>query len=237
MKKLLNICIPTFEDETSLKTALERIPRDLWPDIGVVAIILPDKNPAFFESYPLFLRYPKIRFIEGNRKWEYGLAVRKGLGLCREADSEYTACFRAGRNSVSETLVKLVSHMEIYDMDLLQGSRPPKDFATRGFSAWVESTLVGLENRYLDLKLSDMRPGCMVYARKAMRSIPFEKLSMGDAFDIEVLACARELNLRIGELQLPAREWERQNAFAQSVQVLKVLTKYKLGYYRENPKV
>jgi len=74
----------------------------------------------------------------------------------------------------------------------------------------------------------------MVYSRKAMETIPFEKLSASFDFDLEMLVLAKVKGLRIAEVAIPtiyAGEKSHLNPIRYGFDVLAVVKAYRRGHY------
>ncbi len=97
--------------------------------------------------------------------------------------------------------------------------------------------LTWFENRSLGHRLTDPHSGFILYGRRALRSLPFEKLSGYFDFDLEVIACAVARGLKVDELPIPARyagERSHLSPIRYGLKALRMVAKYRLGRYREN---
>ena len=240
---LLGIFIPAYNAAATLPEVLARIPKDLWADIGTVTVIndgSKDDTAAVVER--LLTSYPKLRLhsFESNRG--YGQAVRRGLGFCRESGCEYSVCLHADGQYPPEKLVQFLAHMRRYRVDVLQGSRHLDGTARAGgmprYKLVAGKVLTRMENLCFGLDMTDYHSGFLMYSRKALRSIPFEKLSGYFDFDLEVIASARALGLHVSEVGIPTRyagEKSYLNPILYGFRVLRVMVKYRLGRYHANP--
>ena len=62
-----------------------------------------------------------------------------------------------------------------------------------------------LENIVTGLHLAEYHSGYMLYSRKALEAIPFEKLSNTFHFDGEMLIMAAKRGMRVKEIGIPTR--------------------------------
>lgn len=235
----LGIFIPAYNAAATLPAVIARIPADLWDDIGTVTVIndgSKDDTAKVVEG--LMPVYPKLRLhsFESNRG--YGQAVRRGLGFCRESACEYSVCLHADGQYPPEKLVLFLAHMRRYRVDVLQGSRHKDGTARAGgmprFKIVAGKALTFLENLCFGLDMTDYHSGFLMYSRKALRAIPFERLSGYFDFDLEVIATARALGLHISELPIPTRyagEKSYLNPIWYGLRVLRVMARYRLGKY------
>jgi glycosyltransferase involved in cell wall biosynthesis len=235
----LSIFIPAYNAAATLPEVIERIPKDLWADIGVVTVIDDGStDDTGVTVRDLSRKYPKLRLFSFEKNRGYGQAVRRGLGFCRESDSEYSACLHADGQYPPERLVHFIEYMERNRVDILQGSRHRDGTARRGgmplYKIAAGKALTWMENRCFRLRLTDYHSGFLLYSRRALKTIPFEKLSGYFDFDLEVIASARALGLKVDELGIPTRyagEKSYLNPVKYGLRALRVMAKYRLGRY------
>lgn len=234
-----SVFIPAFNASKTIAEVVERIPKDLWPDIGVVMVVNDgSRDDTETVVAGLSRKYPKVRIHSFDRNRGYGHAVRRGLGFCRESGSEYSVCLHADGQYPPEKLVQFLEYMRRNRVDILQGSRHLQGTARQGgmplYKIAAGKTLTWLENRCFGLAFTDYHSGFMLYSRRALKTIPFEKLSGYFDFDLEVIASARALGLKLAELGIPTRyagEKSHLNPLRYGLRTLRVMAKYRLGYY------
>ncbi len=238
-KPLLSIFIPAYNAAGTLAGVVARIPKDLWTDIGTVTVINDGSTDATESvALGLSLQYPKLGVHSFERNRGYGQAVRRGLGFCRESGSEYSVCLHADGQYPPEDLMRFLAYMRRHRIDILQGSRHKQGTARAGgmpvYKIVAGRILTWMENRCFGLELTDYHSGFLIYSQRALRSIPFERLSGYFDFDLEVIATARALGLRIDELGIPTRyagEKSHLNPIRYGFRTLRVMAKYRLGRY------
>ena len=118
------------------------------------------------------------------------------------------------------------------------GSRMLGGGALRGrmplYKFVANKALTGIENWALGLKLAEHHSGYMLYSRRTMASIPFQKLSNSFDFDLEMIVMARTRDLRIVEIPIPtiyAGEVSHLKPVDYGLRVLRIVREYKLGKY------
>jgi len=98
----------------------------------------------------------------------------------------------------------------------------------------ANKTLTAIENRAFGMKLAEYHSGYMLYSRRALETIPFERLSASFDFDLEMIVLARAKGLRIAEIAIPtiyAGEKSHLNPIRYGCDVLKVAWDYRRGKY------
>jgi glycosyltransferase involved in cell wall biosynthesis len=235
----LGIFIPAYNAAATLPAVIERIPKDLWADIGTVTVIndgSKDDTAAVAEG--LRAKYPKLQVHSFDKNQGYGQAVRRGLGFCRESGCEYSVCLHADGQYPPEKLVQFLAYMRRYRVDVLQGSRHKDGTARAGgmplYKIAAGKALTFLENLCFGLDMTDYHSGFLMYSRKALKTIPFERLSRYFDFDLEVIATARARGLHVSELAIPTRyagEKSYLNPIRYGLRVLRVMARYRMGKY------
>ena len=110
----------------------------------------------------------------------------------------------------------------------LKGGMPLYKFVANKF-------LTAIENWVFGMKLAEYHSGYMLYSRKAISEIPFDKLSAFFDFDLEMIVMARVMGLRIVELPIPtiyAGEVSHLRPIKYGLQVLAVVRRYRQGEYQ-----
>lgn len=234
------IFIPSYEAARTLPSVIERIPDALWDDLATVMVIndgsTDDTNEVVLE---LQQTWPKLRLESQPENRGYGAAVRRGLALSRETGADYVVCLHADGQYPPEKLPEFLPHMEANGVDVLQGSRHKGGTAREGgmpvYKVVAGRILTWLENRTFGLEMTDYHSGFMLYSRRAVEQIPFDTLSTYFDFDLEVIASARALGLRVDELAIPTRyadEESHLNPIWYGLRCLRVMVCYRLGRYR-----
>ena len=158
----------------------------------------------------------------------YALAERAGVGIVLHSDGQYSP----------EKIPDLLAPFDSGTADLVQGSRMLGGGALAGgmpFYKYVANkTLTAVENWAFGMKLAEYHSGYMLYSRKAMETIPFEKLSSSFDFDLEMIVLAKVRGLRIAEIAIPtiyAGEKSHLNPVKYGLDVLSIVRAYRRGKY------
>lgn len=157
-------------------------------------------------------------------------ALREGAdaGVLLHSDGQYSP----------EKIPELLDPLDRDAADLVQGSRMLGGGALRGgmplYKFIANKALTAIENWAFGLKLAEYHSGYMLYSRKTLETIPFEKLSGSFDFDLEMIVLARVKGLRIAEVAIPtiyAGEKSHLRPIQYGLDVLKVVRDYKRGKY------
>lgn len=177
------------------------------------------------------LRHEVNRGYGGTQKTLISYAVNHGadVGIGLHSDGQYSP----------ESIPDLMAPFDEDTADIVQGSRMLGGGALRGnmplYKFVANKSLTAIENWAFGLRLAEYHSGYMLYSRKAMMAVPFQKLSDSFDFDLEMIVMAKVKGLRIREIAIPtiyADEVSHLRPVQYGMRVLKVVRDYKLGRYR-----
>lgn len=158
----------------------------------------------------------------------YAVEHAADLGILLHADGQYSP----------EKIPELLEPFDRDTADLVQGSRLLDGGALRGgmpmYKYIANKALTSVENWAFGLKLAEYHSGYMLYSKKTMTTIPWERLSNSFDFDLEMMVLARVKGLRIAEIAIPtiyAGEKSHLNPVKYGLDVLSVVWNYKRGKY------
>lgn len=158
----------------------------------------------------------------------YALQEGAGVGILLHSDGQYSP----------EKIPELLVPFDHDTADIVQGSRMLGGGALRGgmpFYKFVgNKALTAIENWAFRLNLAEYHSGYMLYSRRALQTIPFERLSQSFDFDLEMIVLARVLGLRIAEIAIPtiyAGEKSHLNPVKYGLDVLSIVWNYNRGRY------
>jgi glycosyltransferase involved in cell wall biosynthesis len=235
----LGVFMPAYEAAKTLNEVLERFTPDLWNRVAHVFIIDDGSHDATSQVAETWgVRQPKVAVIRFAVNRGYGAAVTEGLRQCREAGCHVAACLHADGQYPPECILQAVALLSDKGWDIVQGSRHLPGTARQGgmpqYKIWAGRALVALENACFKIKMTDYHSGFLVYGNRALRGLPFEKLSGYFDFDLEVLATACAKGLKVGEMGIPTRyadEVSHLHPLKYGLRVLGVLARYQRGHY------
>jgi hypothetical protein len=94
-----------------------------------------------------------------------------------------------------------------------------------------------LENATLGLSMTDYHSGYLIYSRRVLADVPFQRLSDSFDFDLEMIAAARARRLAVAEAPVPTHygdEVSHLNPITYGLRVLRVMWNYRRGRYDPN---
>ncbi len=233
------VIIPAYNAALHLRGVIERLVAAAVPNLARIIVVddgSTDDTHAALASLPP-LRYPMDR-VDRSRNGGYGAAMKDGLRRAAALDPDLVACVHADGQYSPEALPGLVSEMRARRLDILQGSRIAGGTALSGgmpvYKYVANAVLNVIENRVLGLNLTDYHGGYMLYGRHSLLTIPFDKLSDGFEFDLEVIASARAHGLSVSEAPIPTHygdETSHLRPVHYGLCVLRVMWNYRRGRY------
>ena len=187
----------------------------------------------------LSARFPSLVALDHGVNKGYGAAEKTLLRYAVEHQADVAILLHSDGQYSPESIPELVAPFDEDTADMVQGSRILGGGALRGrmplYKFIANKTLTAIENLAFGLSLAEYHSGYMLYSRKTMLSIPFEKLSDSFDFDLEMIVMARVKALRIREIAIPtiyADEESHLKPIQYGMRVLKVVRDYRRGKYQ-----
>jgi len=233
------VFVPAYNAEQTLAWVMNRIRKDDFARILRVFVIDDGSSDATARcASELAKLNPKIELFLFRENRGYGAAVRTGIELCKSINPDFCVCLHADGQYPPESIGSFIDFMVKNSVDILQGSRHKGGTALAGnmpfYKYFFGKWLVFLENTVFGLRMTDYHSGFLFYSRRAVSTIPFQRLSSSFDFDLEVIASARARNLTIKELAIPTHygnEKSYLNPVIYGLRVLRVLFRYAMGSY------
>jgi hypothetical protein len=125
------------------------------------------------------------------------------------------------------------------DADVVLGSRMHSvRSAWRGgmplYKVIANVSLTRIENIAYGMRMSEYHSGYMLYSRRALEAIPFERLSDTFHFDGEMLLMAGKCGLVVADMPIPTHYGDEDShlqPIKYGIEVLNVIRKNFVGYY------
>jgi glycosyltransferase involved in cell wall biosynthesis len=233
------VLMPAYNAGATIEKVFARIPEDARARILRYVVVndgSKDDTAAALER--LSRRIPNLVVLTHPVNLGYGeteknllrYALREGadVGILLHSDGQYSP----------EKILELLEPFDGDTADMVQGSRMLGGGALRGgmplYKFVSNKALTAIENWAFGMKLAEYHSGYMLYSRKAMETIPFEKLSASFDFDLEMMVLAKVKGLRIREIAIPtiyAGEKSSLDPIQYGFDVLKIVRDYRRGKY------
>ena len=233
------VLVPAYNAGATVERVFDRIPEQARRRIRRYAAVndgSKDDTAAALER--LAARFPNLTILkhEGNRGYgeaektllRYALAKGAQVGILLHSDGQYSP----------EKIPEILEPFDREAAEMVQGSRMLGGGALRGgmpfYKFVANKILTAIENRAFGMTMAEYHSGYMAYSRKAMETIPWEKLSNSFDFDLEMLVLAHVKGLRIAEVPIPtiyAGEKSHLNPVKYGLDVLSVVRQYRRGKY------
>lgn len=240
MNQKIVIVIPAYKAAATLPAVLDRIPREVHEVVHRILVVEDGGEHIPRSTTPeLLAQYPKIEVLFHETNKGYGAAQKTGYRRALELDADVAVLLHADGQYAPEIMAELYKPLIEGTADMVLGSRMKNlSGALKGgmpFYKFVANiALSRLENLAYGMKLSEYHSGYMLYSRKALETIPFEKLSDRFHFDGEMLLVGGKAGMRIADLPIPTHYGDEEShlkPIRYGVEVLGVIKKNFQGYY------
>jgi glycosyltransferase involved in cell wall biosynthesis len=237
MKKA--IVIPSYRAENTLPTVLARIPETFWKD--GVAIVVNDKSPDRTGEVAEKLKnqWPGLDVVHHQVNQGYGGAQKTGLKRGLDLGANVFAVVHADGQYAPEVVLDLMKPIIEGQAQIVQGSRIIGGGALRGgmpYSRYIPNrVLTFLENMVFGTRMADFHSGYMLYSRRLLECVAFEKLQNNYNFDAEMIILAHLLGMECAQIPIPTRyddEVSSLDPIPYGINVLKMITRHLGGHYR-----
>lgn len=238
--KRVFVIMPAYQAELTLPSVLRLIPADCRLRLEKILIVVDGctdgtelvvREAAKDFGAPIELIVKPVN--EGYaraQKTGFREALRQGANICvlLHSDGQYEP----------EEMPRLLEPLLRDEADVVQGSRMLGGALKGGMPLYkfvANIALSKLENLAYGMNLAEYHSGYMLYNRRALESIPFERLSDTFHFDGEMLLMAHKRKLRIVELPIPTRYRREIKSHLKPIQygfdVLKIIWRNATGKY------
>jgi glycosyltransferase involved in cell wall biosynthesis len=233
------VLMPAYNAGATVEKVFERIPPEAKRRIGrYVAVNDGSKDDTAAALARLEKTFPNLVVLNHETNRGYGEAEKTLLRYALRAGADVGILLHSDGQYSPEKIPDLLEPFDNDTADMVQGSRMLDGGALRGrmplYKFISNKVLTAIENWAFGMKLAEYHSGYMVYSRKALQAIPFEKLSTSFDFDLEMIVLARVKGLRIAEIAIPtiyAGEKSHLNPIRYGLDVLSVVRDYKRGKY------
>ena len=233
------VVMPAYQAERHVRPVIERVLA--VPGLALSRlIVVNDGSTDATRAEVLAARAAdsRVELVDREANGGYGAAMKNGLERAAASNLDVVACVHADGQYSPEALPALLTELSLRRLDVLQGSRIASGTARSGgmplYKIAANAVLNRIENRTLGLRMTDYHSGYLLYGRRALRELPFARLSDSFDFDLEVIAAARARGLSVGEAPVPTHygdETSHLNPLTYGLRVLRVMWRYRTGHY------
>ncbi|MFH1091192.1 MAG: glycosyltransferase family 2 protein [Pseudomonadota bacterium] len=183
-------------------------------------------------------RLPGLTVLRHEVNRGYGAAEKTVLNQALRDGVEVAVLLHADGQYSPEKIPELLEPFDRDEADLVQGSRMLGGGALKGgmpfYKYAANKCLTAIENLAFGLGLAEYHSGFMLYSRRTLETIAFNRLSESFDFDLEMIVAAKIFGLRIKEIAIPTiygDEISYLHPVKYGLDVLKVVARYRRGYY------
>lgn len=233
------VLMPAYNAGATLERVFERIPTEARSRIQrYVAVNDGSTDDTAAALARVQQKFPNVTLLTHPKNRGYGETEKTLLRHAREFGADVGVLLHSDGQYSPEKIPDLLKPFDLGQADIVQGSRMLGGGAIKGgmplYKFVANKALTAIENRAFGMTLAEYHSGYMLYSRKAMDTIPFEKLSNSFDFDLEMLVLAHVRKLRIVEVAIPtiyAGEKSHLSPVRYGLDVLSVVRNYRRGKY------
>jgi len=233
------IVMPAYQAGKTIASVFDRIPKKTYNRIYKIIIVndgCTDNTVKVIEK--LKKRYKKIEVIVHKKNKGYGAAQKTGFNEVLRLKGDIGVLLHSDGQYPPELMDKLLEPIIDNKADVVLGSRILGGEAIKGgmplYKYFGNRFLTAIENVAYGMDISEYHSGYMLYSKKALEDIPFNKLSDTYHFDGEMTMMTGKKNLKIKEVPIPTRyagEKSHLKPIKYGMDVLKIIWRYKIGKY------
>jgi glycosyltransferase involved in cell wall biosynthesis len=233
------VLVPAYNAGATVERVFERIPDAARRRIRRYAAVndgSKDDTAAALER--LAARIPNLAVLNHPVNRGYGEAEKTLLRYALAEGAQVAVLLHSDGQYSPEKIPEILEPFDRDGADMVQGSRMSGGGALKGgmpvYKFVANKILTAIENRAFGMRMAEYHSGYMAYSRRAMETIPWEKLSNSFDFDLEMLVLAHVKGLRIAEVPIPtiyAGEKSHLNPVKYGFDVLSIVREYRRGKY------
>lgn len=231
-KKIIAV-LPAYNAEKTLRRTFDDIPKDLISDIILVDDYSQDNTVQVAQSLGIkIFRHSENKGYGANQKTCYTKALELGADVMIMIHPDYQYDPKIAPDLITPILEG--------QADAVFGSRIHNALKNKmPFWKYLGNIfLTTIENKILNMKLSEYHSGFRAYSRDYLEKAKFHLNSDDFVFDTEIIVQGKIHGMRIQEIPIEVRYFSQASSikFLPSViygfKIIKTLTKYKLHCYK-----
>ena len=232
MKKSVFLIMPAYNVEKHIAKTVARIPKGLCEKLIIVNDGSRDNTLGIAKK--LKRSDLKIQIIDHKKNLGYAMTQKHGYAEALKQGAGIMVLLHGDGQYDPQLIPMLLQQIEAGKADIVQGSRmlgnplkggmPLYKFIGNKFLTWFENLVLGLD-------ISEFHSGFIAYSRRALETIPFERMENCFHFDGEMIITAHEKKLRVKEVAIHtiyAGEKSKLNPVTYGLRVMKIALKHRL---------
>lgn len=231
--------MPAYNVGMLLEKTVKRIPNKLLSTISLVIVNDGSGDSTTEVINRVQARSKSIFVIHKGFNEGYAKAQKSGFDFALKKGADIIVLLHSDGQYAPEELIRLLKPLEDDEADVVQGSRilgNPLDGGMPLYKYFANRVLSFLENLVYGTKIAEFHSGYMLYSKKALKTIPYHKLSNTFHFDGEMIIMATLNKLRFKQLPIPTyygKEKSNLKSLTYGFQVLKIMWDFKRGRYHK----
>jgi glycosyltransferase involved in cell wall biosynthesis len=242
MVENLFVVMPAYNAGETIEKVFARIPKEALGRIRRYVVVNDGSTDDTKKALTRIASdFPNLDILDHRRNLGYGAAEKTLLRHAVREGAEAALLLHSDGQYSPESIPDLLGPLDRKEADLVQGSRMiERGGALRGgmplYKYVANRCLTAIENKGFGMKMAEYHSGYMLYSRELLLAVPFEKFSNSFDFDLEMIVAAGSLGLKIKQIPIPTiygEEVSYLNPFKYGIDVLKVVMRYRKGYYHD----
>jgi len=235
----IEIVMPAYNAAKTIESVFNRIPPGFYNKIDKIIAVndgSSDNTTNVIEK--LSKQYNKLVVLNHEKNKGYGAAQKTGFNKAIEFNADIVILLHSDGQYAPELLPKMIKPIEENNSDVVLGSRFLGGGALKGgmplYKYLGNRILTKIENIAYGMHISEFHTGYMIYSKKALKTIKFNKLSDTFHFDGEMVMMSGKKKIKIAEIGIPTRYAEEEShlkPIKYGLDVLKIILKEKMGKY------
>ena len=184
------------------------------------------------------LKNRKIEIITNKKNMGYGAVQKIGFNRALELKADIVVLLHADRQYAPELIGKMIKPIWEGKADVVMGSRILGGNPLKGgmplYKYIGNRILTTIENFAYGMNITEFHTGYLIYSKKTLKTIQFNRLSDTFHFDGEMVMMSGKKGLRIKEIGIPTR-YEKEISYLKPIRygldILKIIIKEKMGRY------
>jgi len=237
MHKNIFVIIPAYNATATIESVLRRVTKTMLSKIKSFIIVDDGSIDNTSEVVKELSKKFNIHLVKHEVNKGYAMTQKTGIKIAQKKGADVVVILHADGQYAPEEMGKLIRPIENNEADVVQGSRMLAHPIKGGMPVYkflANRILTEIENLTFHMNLAEYHSGYMIYSKKTLEKIPYEKLSDTFHFDGEMLMMANIKSLRIKEIPIPTA-YGNEKSYLKSVPygfcVLAIIIKYLFGKY------